>query len=608
MAEGVDGEADVLVVLLVGGRADDEDDLAFDVAAKAPREFGQGAPGDLLVHLGHLAADGRLAVRGDRRQRGEVSPIRRGLSKAMTVTSERSTFSIASERFGRKPSKRQRSVGRPEATRATGTTEGPGRTVTSRARSIAAPDQAEAGVGDRRHAGVGDQGDPGAALDLLGELGRARGFVALVVRDQPRRRPDPELVEQAAGPAGVLAGDVVGGDERVAGPRCEVVEVSDRGRADDQLARHQPPCPLELDPGHRGGADHARVGAELARRRPGSRSSAAGRALAARWRAGSSSRSPAAITPPPITKTSGSKMLAKLASATPSREPTRSKTADRGRVARQGGLGDRLPVDLLAVGEHPTERRAGLTLGGVATLAPDRGPGGVGLDAAVAGAVALAGQAVHLDHDVAELGAGTGRAAVDLAVEDQAAADSGPDRQHHRVVGAAGGAVEVLGEGGDVGVVVDEDRQPGPFADQLADRQVVDREVDRGDRNTTVVVDRRRDPEPAATTPGRASWASSISRTSSSISSSSVWPVERSLALEGDLISGVEDAVAIFVPPRSTPIASGSLIDFERGWDTDDRRHRHDFYPFHARERRAAALGDSRLQGLQVAQRLFFAI
>ena len=48
----------------------------------------------------------------------------------------------------------------------------------------------------------------------------ARGrFVALVVGDQRRRRADAELVEQAAGAAGVLAGDEVGGDERLADPR-----------------------------------------------------------------------------------------------------------------------------------------------------------------------------------------------------------------------------------------------------------------------------------------------------------------------------------------------------------------------------------------------------
>ena len=51
------------------------------------------------------------------------------------------------------------------------------------------------------------------------------------------------------------------------------------------------------------------------------------------------------------------------------------------------------------------------------------------------------------------------RAAVDLTVEDQPAADPGPDGEHHDVRGPPPRAVEVLGQGGDVGVVVDEDRE-----------------------------------------------------------------------------------------------------------------------------------------------------
>src|SRR5262245_42899734 len=42
VAEGVDGEADVAVVLLGGGGGDDEDDLALDVAAEAAGQFGEG--------------------------------------------------------------------------------------------------------------------------------------------------------------------------------------------------------------------------------------------------------------------------------------------------------------------------------------------------------------------------------------------------------------------------------------------------------------------------------------------------------------------------------------------------------------------------------------
>ena len=325
---------------------------------------------------------------------------------------------------------------------------------------------------------------------------------------------------------------------------------------------------------------------------------------AARAGPGSSSRSPAAITPPPITITSGSKMLAKLVRATPSREPIRSKTPTRGRVAGQRRLGHGLAVDLLAVGEQRAEGGVGLALGGRAALAAERRARGERLDAAAAGAVALAGRAVDLDHHVAELGAGAGGAAVDLAAEDQAAADPGADRQHHRVFGAARGAVEMLGEGGDVGVVVDEDRQAGALADEVADRQVVDRQVDRGDRDAAVVVDRRRDAEadrgdaraaprgprrsrgPAARPARPRSARSSASRLSQST-----------------FESASRTPSSIFVPPRSTPIdfaLHSSRVG--QGWRRATAGIGMISAVFHGRRWRAAALRAARVQGLPVPE------
>src|SRR3954463_5911679 len=64
VAEGVDGEADVLAVLGGGGGGDDEDDLAFDVAAEAAGELAEGAAGDLLVVLGQRAGGGGPRVGG----------------------------------------------------------------------------------------------------------------------------------------------------------------------------------------------------------------------------------------------------------------------------------------------------------------------------------------------------------------------------------------------------------------------------------------------------------------------------------------------------------------------------------------------------------------
>jgi hypothetical protein len=118
------------------------------------------------------------------------------------------------------------------------------------------------------------------------------------------------------------------------------------------------------------------------------------------------------------------------------------------------------------------------------------------LPSAESGAVALTGRAVGLDHDVAELGPRPGRAAEDLTAEDQPPTDPGADRQHHRRRFAARRPIAVLGQGSDVAVVVEEDRQADRLGDQVADRQVDQRQIDRGDRFAALLVDRRRDAEP----------------------------------------------------------------------------------------------------------------
>ena len=72
----------------------------------------------------------------------------------------------------------------------------------------------------------------------VGEQARqALPLVVLVERDE--RLPDPQMGEQAAGVAGVLAGDEVGRLEGGPGPRREVVEVADRGGDDQEPAGHQ---------------------------------------------------------------------------------------------------------------------------------------------------------------------------------------------------------------------------------------------------------------------------------------------------------------------------------------------------------------------------------
>ena len=82
-----------------------------------------------------------------------------------------------------------------------------------------------------------------------------------------------------------------------------------------------------------------------------------------------------------------------------------------------------------------------------------------------------AGRPVAVDGEVADLGGEAEAAPVDRAVDDEAAADPRPQRDHQHLLVAPAGAVEDLAEGGDVGVVVDHDRhgagggQAGPGVD-----------------------------------------------------------------------------------------------------------------------------------------------
>ena len=71
------------------------------------------------------------------------------------------------------------------------------------------------------------------------------------------------------------------------------------------------------------------------------------------------------------------------------------------------------------------------------------------------------------------------RAAVDLAAEQQPAADAGAEREHHRVPRPARGAAAVLGEHRHVRVVVHEHGQAKPLAHQVAERHAVERQVVR---------------------------------------------------------------------------------------------------------------------------------
>ncbi|TMK78422.1 MAG: hypothetical protein E6G45_06510 [Actinobacteria bacterium] len=95
-----------------------------------------------------------------------------------------------------------------------------------------------------------------------------------------------------------------------------------------------------------------------------------------------------------------------------------------------------------------------------------------------------------------ELGARADRAAIGLPVEDEAASDPGPERQHDHVAGAAAGADPPLRDRGSVPVVVDRDGAPVALRHVIAQVEVGERNVDGRDHMARSLVDRRRDSEP----------------------------------------------------------------------------------------------------------------
>src|SRR5439155_852886 len=140
--------------------------------------------------------------------------------------------------------------------------------------------------------------------------------------------------------------------------------------------------------------------------------------------------------------------------------------------------------------EVPDRRRADdqpprlrLILGSHPPLTADRRPRGDRLQAPAVRAVALTARSVLVDDHVAELSAGAPVAAVEAAVQDEAAPDPGPDRQPHDVARTLGGAEPLLDERRHVAVVVHEDRQPEPLLHRIAEAEVLDVEVDRDHRN-----------------------------------------------------------------------------------------------------------------------------
>jgi hypothetical protein len=97
-------------------------------------------------------------------------------------------------------------------------------------------DEAVARIGDQRGAGVGNERDGLAGLQRRDQL-RAGGIgIVLMIGDGFRL--DRIAVEQAAGDAGILAGEDIAGGQRFERADGDVAEIADR-RGDDIEARLQ---------------------------------------------------------------------------------------------------------------------------------------------------------------------------------------------------------------------------------------------------------------------------------------------------------------------------------------------------------------------------------
>ena len=183
------------------------------------------------MQLGELAADRGGAGPKSRgeigKRRAKRGPLSNSTSVAGMAASCAMRFCRAACLGGRKPSKKKRSVGRPATPSAVNTAEAPGTATTTWPASACRAHQFVAGIGNKRRAGIGDQRDR-LALGQAGEQLRPRlgGVVLVIGRERGR---DAVMLGQLAGDAAVLAGDHVGGGERLQRAQADVAQIADRG-------------------------------------------------------------------------------------------------------------------------------------------------------------------------------------------------------------------------------------------------------------------------------------------------------------------------------------------------------------------------------------------
>ena len=134
----------------------------------------------------------------------------------------------------------------------------------------------------------------------------------------------------------------------------------------------------------------------------------------------------------------------------------------------RGELDGQACVHSLALGCRAPEIPFGILLGGLASVAVRGRARRQRLEMAASGTAALARRPVEVERDVAELGCGADRAAVEIAVEDEAATHPRPEGEHDHVTRAAACSAAVLRERRRVRVVLDRDGQAEPLAEPIA--------------------------------------------------------------------------------------------------------------------------------------------
>ena len=208
---------------------------------RTPRDqVRQRSADDLLVRLGQLAADGGgtvLAERDGHRRQGVVEPVRRleEHHRAALVGEQLERPRALPGLRGGKPSKQNRSVGRPDSARAVSTALGRGpRSPAARRRRRRPPPGTRVGHGG--HPGVRHDDDRAPAGDDREHLRRGFDLVVLVEAEHPTADLDAEAGRERPQPTGVLRRDDVGLREQPPQARCasSVLPIGSRPARDGQ--------------------------------------------------------------------------------------------------------------------------------------------------------------------------------------------------------------------------------------------------------------------------------------------------------------------------------------------------------------------------------------